>query len=256
MSEKAYKHSIEKGIELLKRTIQEKNAKKKISLGTKSTEQLKKAISIAPQIRISKKIPFIFEYLQQIQATLGASYLELKKIPEAIQVFQEALESNSKTPQNTKQQEIHSFILAELAKLYSNIQKIDMAERYASQSLQLGINKNFNQEDLLDLYIELNPIFIQSGNLKRITKNYHIMVKLAKRDKRKHLKAQVYFTYGKFLHGIEKDDIESLKYLNKAQSLFESLKIIQGMTEVKKFIEENLQKDNKETSESADINRT
>jgi hypothetical protein len=82
------------------------------------------------------------------------------------------------------------------------------------------------------------------------------MVKLAKRDKRKHLKAQVYFAYGKFLFGIKKNKEESMKFLLKSQSIFESLGIAQGNIEVKKFIDENLHSDNKETPEPTDNTTT
>lgn len=241
MSEKAYRKSIEQGVEFLKKTIEAKAAKKKISLAKKSVDNFKKGISIAYQLRL-KKTPFIYEYLQQIQATLATSYLEIKKIPEAIQTFEEALESNSKSPQSIKQKEIRSFIYAEQAKLYLSIQNLPKAEKYANKSLQLGSEKNFNQEDLLDLYIEMNPIFIRSANLGKISKNYHTMIKLAKRDKRKQLKAQVYFAYGKYNFGIGNDISESIKYLRKAQSLFQSLGLNEGLVEVNKFIEEKLDK--------------
>ena len=161
-NEKSYKRAIENGVEFLKKTIQAKNAKKKVSLGIKSVDNFRKAISISKEIGLTKKTPFIYEYLQQIQATLGAGYLELKKTKEAITTFQEALDSNAKSPQNTKQKEIRSFIFAELAKIYFSINNNKIAEKYANKALQLGSTKHFNQEDLLDLYIEMNPIFIRS----------------------------------------------------------------------------------------------
>ncbi len=82
------------------------------------------------------------------------------------------------------------------------------------------------------------------------------MVKLAKRDKRKHLKAQVYFTYGKFLYGIKKDVVESKKFLRKSQTLFKTLDLAQGYGEVNKFIEEKLNKTEEEMPDSEDINTT
>jgi tetratricopeptide (TPR) repeat protein len=245
MSEKSYKKSIEQGVEFLKKTISVDSPKKKAALAKKSVENFKKAISIAQQLRL-KKTPYIYEYLQQIQATLAASLLELKKIPEAIRTFEEALEANSKSPQNTKQKEIRAFIFAELAKLYLSLQKINEAEKYANQSLHLGSSeKNFNQEDLLDLFIELNPIFIRGAELGKITKNYRLMVKLAKRDKRKQIKAQVYFAYGKYMFGLGNDIAESKKYLAKAQSLFQSLGLHEDFSEVSKFIEARTEKSEK-----------
>lgn len=255
-NEKSYKRAIENGVEFLKKTIQAKNAKKKVSLGIKSVDNFRKAISISKEIGLTKKTPFIYEYLQQIQATLGAGYLELKKTKEALNTFQEALDSNAKSPQNTKQKEIRSFIFAELAKIYFSIKKGKIAEKYANQALQLGTEKNFNQEDLLDLYIEMNPIFIRSGNLNKISKNYRSMVKIAKRDKRKHLKAQVYFSYGKYLWGIKKEEVESMKYLKKSQTLFKTLGSAQGIAEVDSFIKEKIKKEKNSSPEPDTINTT
>ncbi len=256
MSEKAYKRAIENGVEFLKKTIQSKNTKKKVSLGKKSVENFKKAIAISYEIRLTKKTPFIYEYLQQIQATLGASYLELKKIDLSIQTFEEALVSNSQSPQNTKQKEIRSFILAELAKIYLSINKINKAEKYANQALNLGSDKNFNQEDLLDLYIEMNPIYIRGGDLNKISKNYRNMLKIAKRDKRKHLKAQVYFSYGKFAYSFNRDEAEYNKYLGKSLTLFKSLGLTEGVEEVNKFIEEIEKSKIQINPETEDINTT
>jgi tetratricopeptide (TPR) repeat protein len=255
-NEKSYKRTIENGVEFLKKTIQAKNPKKKVSLGIKSVNNFRKAISISKEIGLENKIQFLNEYLQQILATLGAGYLELKKIEEAIKTFEEALDANSRTPQNTKQKEIRSFIFAELAKIYFDINNIQTAEKYANQALQLGSAKNFNQEDLLDLYIEMNPIYIGSGNLNKISKNFHAMVKIAKRDKRKHLKAQVYFAYGKFLWGIKKEEVESMKYLKKSQTLFQTLGSAQGLAEVDKYIEEKIKKLEEINPEPDDINTT
>ncbi len=256
MSEKKYKRAIENGVEFLKKAVQTNSAKKKVSLGKKSVKNFKTAISVAHEIQLSKKTPYIYEYLQQIQATLGASYLERKKINEAISTFQNALDSNSKSPQNTKQKEIRSFILAELAKIYLSVNKLKTAEKYANQALQMGSEKNFNQEDLLDLYIEMNPIYIRSGYLKKISKNYRSMVKLAKRDKRKRLKAQVYFAYGKYLIGIQNDEPEGRKFLSKSLTLFRTLNLTQGITEVNKYIEDNLNKTKETSLDSEDINTT
>jgi tetratricopeptide (TPR) repeat protein len=255
-NQKSYKRAIENGVDLLRKTIQAKNPKKKISLGTKSANHFKKAISISKEIRMSKKTPFIYEYLQQIQATVGSGYLELKKTKDAIRTFQEALDSNSKSPQNTKQKEIRSFLFAELAKIYFSINNNKFAEKYANKALQLGSEKNFNQEDLLDLYIEMNPIFIRTGNLNKISKNYRVMVKIAKRDKRKHLKAQVYFAYGKYLWGIRKEEAESIKYLNKSKTLFKALGSTLGIAEVDNFIKERMKKENDIHPEPDDINTT
>ena len=256
MSEKAYKKSIEHGVEFLQKTISAKTPKKKAALAKKSVANFKKAISIAKELRL-KKTPYIYEYLQQIQATLAASLLELKKIPEAIQTFEEALESNSQSPQNTKQKEIRSFIYAEQAKLYLSMQKISKAEKYANQALHLGSSENnFNQEDLLDLYIEMNPVFIRSANLAKITKNYRAMVKLAKRDKRKHIKAQVYFAYGKYMFGIGNDIAESKKYLRKAQTLFQTLGSHQGLAEVTKFFQDRIEKVDEEKPDGEILNST
>ena len=118
---KSYKRAVENGVDFLKKTIGDKNPKKKVSLGLKSVNNFKKAISLSNKIGLSKKTPFIYEYLQQIYASLGASYLELKKPKEAIRIFEEALDANSKSPQNTKQKEIRSFILAELAKIFMSV---------------------------------------------------------------------------------------------------------------------------------------
>ncbi|MBN2155986.1 MAG: hypothetical protein JW776_08085 [Candidatus Lokiarchaeota archaeon] len=241
MSEKAYIRSIERGVSFLKKTMELKNPRRTIKMGRKSVKFLRKAITIAEKIGLRKKIPFIYEYLQQVQATLGANYLELKKHQDAIKIFQHALESNSKSPQNTKQIEIKSLLLAELAKIYANdLGNLKKAEKYANRSLKLGLDKNYNQEDLLDLYLALNSIYLRIGNIDKISKNYRMMVKLAKRDKRKQLKAQIYYTYGKFLHSIKNDAGESRKYLRKSQTLFESLGSHQLCEEVTKFIEENL----------------
>ena len=181
----------------------------------------------------------------------------MKKIPEAIHTFEEALESNSKSPQNVKQKEIRSFIFAEQAKLYLSLRDIKKAEKYANKSLNLGTStKNFNQEDLLDLYVEMNPVYIRSANIPKITKNYRAMVKLAKRDKRKSIKAQVYFAYGKYMFGIGNDVIEAKKYLRKAQSLFKALDLSLGLEEVNKFIEEKLEKTSEEHPDMEDLNTT
>lgn len=255
-NEKSYKRAIENGVDLLRKTVQANNPKKKISLGTKSAKHFKKAISISNEIRLAKKTPFIFEYLQQIQATIGSGFLELKKTKEAVRAFQEALASNSKSPQNTKQKEIRSFLFAELAKIYFSINNNKNAEKYANKSLHLGSEKNFNQEDLLDLYIEMNPIFIRTGNLNKISKNYRIMVKIAKRDKRKHIKAQVYFAYGKYLWGIKKEEAESMKFLKKSKTLFKTLGSAQGIDEVDKFIKDRIKKEQEGTPEIDDINTT
>ncbi len=117
----------------------------------------------------------------------------------------------------------------------------------------MGSEKNFNQEDLLDLYIEMNPIFIRSGYLNKISKNYRSMVKLAKRDKRKRLKAQVYFAYGKYLIGIQNDEPEGRKFLSKSLTLFQALNLTQGITEVNKYIEDNLNKTKTEPKENASV---
>ena len=143
-NEKSYKRAIENGVEFLKKTISTTNPKKKVSLGIKSAENFEKAISISKEIGLGKKIPYIYEYLQQILATLGAGYLELKKTKEAIKTFQKALDANAKSPQNTKQKEIRSFIFAELAKIYFGIHNNKIAEKYANQAIQLGSGKNFN----------------------------------------------------------------------------------------------------------------
>ncbi|TFG19692.1 MAG: hypothetical protein EU530_05415 [Promethearchaeota archaeon] len=255
-NEKSYKRAIENGAEFLKKTVQTKNPKKKIALGTKSVENFRKAISISKEIGLTKKTPFIFEYLQQIQATLGAAYLELGKTQEALTTFQEALDSNSKSPQNIKQKEIRSFIFAELAKIYFGVNNLKIAEKYANQALQLGSEKNFNQEDLLDLYIEMNPIYVRNGNLNKMSKNFHAMVKVAKRDKRKHIKAQVYFAYGKYMWGVMKEEVESMKYLKKSKTLFQTLGSTQGIAEVDKFIEERIKKQPEIEPENEDINTT
>jgi len=259
MSEKAYKaysRAIEHGVEFLKKTLQAKTPKKKITLGKKTVASFRKALLQTKQLGMTKKTPFVYEYIVQMQATIAASYLELEKFPEAIKTFEEALESNAKSPQNIKQVEIRSFLFAELAKTNFSIKKLPIAEKFANKSLQLGSQKNFNQEDLLDLYIELNPIFIRSGSINKITKNYRFMVKLAKRDKRKSLKAQVYFAYGKYMYGIANDIAEAKKYLRKAQSLFGSVGLHKGLEEVNKFLEEKVNKVPEEMPDDKDFNST
>jgi tetratricopeptide (TPR) repeat protein len=253
---KSYKRAVEKGVEFLKKVISAKNAKKKISFGLKSVENFKKAINLSSKIGLKKKTPFIHEYLQQVYATLGASYLELEKTKQAIRIFEEALEANSKSPQNTKQKEIRSLILAELAKIHLNLNQLTSSEKFANRALKLGKDKNFNQEDLLDLYIEMNPIFIRTGDLNKIAKNYRIMVKLAKRDKRKDLKAQVYFAYGKFLYGIQNNETESLKYLKKSQTLFQILNLDKAYDEATKFIEDIEKKTDSLKQDLENINKT
>ena len=82
------------------------------------------------------------------------------------------------------------------------------------------------------------------------------MVKLAKRDKRKHLKAQVYFSYGKFAYGFNRDEAEYNKYLSKSITLFKSLGLNEGVEEVNKFLEEIEKSKNQVNPEHEDINTT
>ncbi len=256
MSEKKYTRSIEQGVSFLKKTMGSKTPKKTLSFGRKAEAHFKKAISEGEQMRL-KKIPYIYEYLQQIQAQIGASLLELNKPKDAILVFENALISNRKSPQNIKQKEIKSLILAELAKIHGNhLGNINKAENYANQALQIGSEKNYNQEDLLDLYLALHSIYVRKGNLKKIGKNLRSMVKLAKRDKRKDLKAQVYFSYGRFLFGVHKNEVESRKYFRKAQTLFKTIGFQDGYDEVAKFIDENQKLSSENAHKSEDINTT
>jgi tetratricopeptide (TPR) repeat protein len=259
MSEKTYLKNIEQGVSFLKKTLESNSPKKTVSLARKSVKSLKKAIMVANEVgpSLRKKIPFIYEYLQQVQAQQGASLLEINRPKDAIIVFESALFSNEKSPQSTKQQEIKSLILAELAKIYANfLGNAKKAEFYANQALQIGSKIKYNQEDLLDLYFTLNSIFLRSGNFKKLAKNYRTMIKLAKKDKRKHLKAEVYFSYGKFLFGIENNLSDSRKYLQKSQTLFQALKIQQGYDDVVKFIKDRLEPAEKIINNEKEMNTT
>ena len=149
------------------------------------------------------------------------------------------------------------MILAELAKIYgTHLGNIPKAESYANQALQIGSEKKYNQEDLLDLYLALHSIFVRSGNLNKIGKNLRTMVKLAKRDKRKEIKAQVYYTYGRFMFGVQKNILESKKYLQKSQTLFKSIGFQEGFDEVEKYIEDNLKTHPENTPDSENVNLT
>jgi tetratricopeptide (TPR) repeat protein len=226
---------IEKGTSYFKRCIESKTDKNKIKFGKKSIESFKKALNAAKKLKLKKKIPIIYEYLTQLNSIIAVSNAGLKKNDEAIVYFRNALFENKNSGKNNTQKEINAYILNEIGKLYNELKDIKNAKSYSLQAISAA--KETTDENLLDFYIELNPIFVNALDLNQINNNYRSMVKLAKRSKRKKVKAQVYFDYARYLFLIKKDYAGTKDYLRKSKTIYNAIHLTGMVKLVENFYE-------------------
>lgn len=235
MSEQFYSQMIEKGTSYFKRCIESKTDKNKIKFGKKSVESFKKALNTAKKLKLTKKIPIIHEYLTQIDSIIAVSNVGLKKTDEAILFFKNALFENKNVGKNKTQLEIKAYLLNEIGKLYNKLKDIKNAKFYALQAISAA--KETTADNLLDFYIELNHIFIDALDLNQININYRNMIKLAKRSKRKKIKAQVYFDYARYLLVIKKDYTNAKEYLRKSKTIYNVINLPGMVKLVENFYE-------------------
>ena len=224
---------VEKGTSYFKRCIESKSDKNKIKFGKKSVESFKKALNTAKKLKLKKKIPLIHEYLTQINSIIAVSNVGLKKKEEAIVFFKNALFENKNVGENKTQKEIKAYLLNEIGKLYNQLKDIKNAKSYSLQAISAA--KETTDDNLLDFYIELNGIFLDALDLHQININYRNMVKLAKRSKRKKIKAQVYFDYARYLLVIKKDYTGAKEYIRKSKTIYNALNLPTMVKIVKNF---------------------
>ncbi len=236
MSQKGYIKFIEEGSKYYKKCLEAKSAKNIISHGKKAIKGFEKAIITAKKINqkdINKKLSIIYEYITQINSLIAVSYGESDNLDDSIHFLTEAIASNKKATSGNAQIERNAFLIGELAKLYSRKNNSKMALSYASQALSLG--KNLKNDDLIELYVDLNPVFIKSLDIKKIESNFKAMIKLAKRSKMKKTKAEIYFDYSRYLFEVKQNYIESKKYLDKVKTLYKVLKMSEAEKIVQKY---------------------
>ncbi|MHA1728990.1 MAG: hypothetical protein ACTSWY_09685 [Promethearchaeota archaeon] len=243
MSERTYSKMVEKGTTYFKRCLDAKTHKNRISLGKKALISFRRALSAAKELNIKRNIPLIFEYLTQINSIIAASNYELKELVKAIKYYRDALFVNKSAKKNSAQRERVAYINGEMAKIFSKNKQMEKAKLCAFQAFSAA-KKLDDNDTLLDLYIDLNPIFIKSLDIKRINSNYLNMIKLARRTKRKKTKAQVYFDFARYLFVIKKDYSGSKEYLQKAKTLFEILHLEDSARIVEVYYNSKFNKNN------------
>ena len=241
LSEKAYVRLIEEGFSYYKRCLDAKSSKNKISHGKKALKSLEKAVEIAQKLKLKTKIELINDYLSQLNMILAISHSDQKDPSKIILYFQSALKYNLKTPKGSKQNERAAIISVELAKLCLMTKNVKLAIKYAESANNVA--KQLGNEDFLDILMEINPIYIQALSLKHVESSYKNMLKLAKKSKRKEIKAEVYFRYGKYSFEIRQKYSDSKLYLEKSITLYGVIHKIANQKFVEGFLNSHFDKD-------------
>ena len=113
--------------------------------------------------------------MSQINSIIAVSHLKLKKNDLAKSSFINALKANENCPKNNTQIERTTFLLCELAKISARMEDLKESRKFAVQSLAIG--KETDDDNYLDLFIELNPIFYKLLDVNKLNSNYKNMIK-------------------------------------------------------------------------------
>lgn len=204
-----------------------KSTKNTIKFAQQSLEYFENAENLAKLVNMEDRIPYLTEYVVLNNALIGNAHFQEKSLAEALNFFNQALDSNKATLNNQETLIRESYIYTELLKVALIQKDFIRADKFA-----WGILKN--AQKITDLEKKLKYLqyardgFFDSKNTTGLEKAWKIMLKVAKRTKDEELfktKAEIYETYGKYLMKEQGKSKTVVKYLSKALKIFTQIKL-------------------------------
>lgn len=237
-NEKRYDHFIQTGLATYQKAVEAKSPKNTLKHALSSQESFQKAKDMADLVNMEEKIPYVNEYLVLNEAIIANAYLEDKKVAEAVDHYNLAIDLNLHTLKNQETLIRENFITSELIKIAllqkNTIQAESFAWKLYKNSCKLtDANKRIKYHRLS------RDLFLETKNVDGIEKNFKQLLKIVSKGKDQDFmktKAEIFEEYGTYLMRVEAKSAQIVKYLKKAKDLYEKLTFSANVQKIEQLL--------------------
>jgi tetratricopeptide (TPR) repeat protein len=221
INEQRFNVVAKEGMDKYEKALEAKSPQNKIKHATAAIKEMKTAIQLAEIIGKKDKIAYLEEYIVLSESLIAEMEYENKKLKEAIEGFNRALEHNQKTLMNQETWIRELYITDKLMRIAKMQENWSAADNFAIRIYEAA-KRVLDVPKRIDYLNRIKNVFIESKNLDWINKTYEEMLKTLKKvdgDVKK-TKAAVYCDYGKYLHVVLKKEKKAKELVEEAVAIY------------------------------------